>query len=378
MSTNSIYFGTKQPSEIYYGSKKVSEVWKGSHQLYADKINITNILYWQGADSVVINDVTITSEETVTKGGEQWYSAKCGPFTDDKYQFTNKKNENLTKIDISHIDTSELTTASNMFNDCKSATDINLGNFDFSKINNIAGLFANCNVFNKLIVGPNFIAPIKIKGLNGIFSNAKKVTDKIIETLNVSNWDTSEVTSMVQCFYNDDGITKLDLSKWDFSKVTNINHFLNDLDNLNYINMNGANLSNITSCNYAFHFLGYMNDKIIGDFCNTISSENGILLIKSSLSAFENSIFSTFVGNKTLSEVINNHVCIFKGINSDINIGNHIKDIPSIAALFNGLEDNSSNDTKFTIRIDKEIYTTIPEDVVSIATNKGWTVQQNS
>lgn len=379
MSTNSIYFGTKQPSEIYYGGKKVSEVWKGSHQLYPNKIDITNVLYWQGTDNIVINDTTIQNEETVNKDNEQWYSAKCGPFTNDKYEFTMDKNTSLTKIDISHIDTTLLTTASNMFNRCENVTEINLGDFDFSKISNISGLFSWCIKLNTLKVGSYFKAPTNVNKLAGVFSNCRNITDDIINIMDVFNWNTTGITTTIQCFYNTINISKLDLHKWDFSNVTNMDYMFYDVFRIKYLDLHGCDFSKVTSSKYTFRNTGNYVD-CIANFLNTKNINGFGIGTGNKDYNFANTSFTTLTGNN----IPTNEDKIFEGMDTDfyfpgLTLIDEDQRIYTIKTWFNGLTDNSNSNSKTiyfngNIEIYNDIFT---DEIKKIATNKNWVLSDD-
>ena len=52
--------------------------------------------------------------------------------------------------------------------------------------------------------------------MNSMFSGCNELT-----SLDVSNWNTSNMTNIIEIFYSCEKLTSLDLSKWDISNVTN-------------------------------------------------------------------------------------------------------------------------------------------------------------
>ena len=102
---------------------------------------------------------------------------------------------NVTSIDLSALDTSEVTNMMCMFIGCSGLTNLDVSKFDTSEVTSMYGMFIGCS------------------GLTN---------------LDVSKFDTSEVTSMYGMFGGCNKLTSLDVSKFDTSKVTNMeNMFCN-------------------------------------------------------------------------------------------------------------------------------------------------------
>ena len=75
----------------------------------------------------------------------------------------------MTSIDLSVLDTSEVTNMIGMFANCSSLTNLDVRNFDTSQVTDMSGMFSNCS------------------GLT---------------SLDVSSFNTSQVTKMNSMFYN--------------------------------------------------------------------------------------------------------------------------------------------------------------------------------
>ena len=65
-----------------------------------------------------------------------------------------------------------------------------------------------------------------------------------LTSLNLSNWDTSQVTGMGGMFMGCMGLTSLDLSNWDTSQVTNMNVMFEDCKSLRAIKINDVASAN--------------------------------------------------------------------------------------------------------------------------------------
>ena len=97
--------------------------------------------------------------------------------------------ERVTSIDLSALDTSEVTNMSDMFFSCNNLTSLDVSNFDTSKVIDMSSMFSWC----------------------GSLTN-----------LNVSNFDTAKVTNMNYMFGGCSSLTSLDVSSFDTSNVTNM------------------------------------------------------------------------------------------------------------------------------------------------------------
>lgn len=96
----------------------------------------------------------------------------------------------LEKIEnTSYLNTSNVTTMTNMFEDCSKLTSLDVSDFDTSSVTNMVSLFSGCS----------------------------KLT-----SLDISNFDTSNVTIMNAMFRNCSSLIKLDLSSFNISKVTGL------------------------------------------------------------------------------------------------------------------------------------------------------------
>ena len=72
-----------------------------------------------------------------------------------------------------------------------------------------------------------------------------------INNLDMSNWDTSKVTNMGWMFSNCESLTSLDLTNWDISNVDDMNNMFYNCYSLKELRM-GGNPTNLNSVTYMF------------------------------------------------------------------------------------------------------------------------------
>ena len=123
--------------------------------------------------------------------------------------------DNLTTLDLSNFDTSQVTDMSYMFDDADNLTTLDLSNFDTSKVTNMDHMFSN--TYNLTTLDLSNFNTSKVTNMDSMFFTSG------LTSLNLSSFNTSKVTDMSYMFYDMRNLTSLDLSNFDTSKVTNMN-----------------------------------------------------------------------------------------------------------------------------------------------------------
>ena len=99
--------------------------------------------------------------------------------------------ENLTSVDVEHLNTSEVTEMALMFANNYYLTSLDLSSWDTSNVESMTSMFGSC------------------EGL---------------QSINVLGWDTSKVLYMDNIFYNLPELKEIDLSTWNTSNVYYMNY----------------------------------------------------------------------------------------------------------------------------------------------------------
>ena len=139
---------------------------------------------------------------------------------------------NLTSLDISNFDTSNVTDMSYMFQECGNLTSLDVSNFNTSNVTNMGYMFGVCSNLTSLDIS-NFDTS-KVTNMNDMFYYCSNLT-----SLDLSNFDTSNVTNMRYMFSSCQKLTSLDISNFDTSKVTNMSYMFQDCSSLNTLTMTG-------------------------------------------------------------------------------------------------------------------------------------------
>ena len=156
----------------------------------------------------------------------------------------------LTSLDVNKFDTSNVTTMSYMFSDCYSLTSLDVKNFDTSNVTDMSYMFDYCNGLTSLDVS-NFDTS-QVTDMSWMFYECTHLT-----SLDVSNFDTSNVTYMSSMFYSCSSLTSLDLRNFDTSKVTYMSSMFSQCNKLTQITVsNKWVIGSSTKVTYMFENCG--------------------------------------------------------------------------------------------------------------------------
>ena len=207
------------------------------------EINITENGTYTKEDgySNVVVDVKAPTEIDLKTGIKLSYSTfSAVPYTllcdsgvtDMGFMFNDCKN--LTTLDLSNFDVSNVINMKYMFSNCENLTALDLSNFDTNNVTNMNSMFYYCLKLTTLDLS-NFDTN-NVTDMNSMFSWCKNLA-----TLDLSNFDTSNVTDMGYMFYRCENLTTLDLSNFDVSNVTSMKYMFIYCSNLNTVNVKNCN-----------------------------------------------------------------------------------------------------------------------------------------
>ena len=152
---------------------------------------------------------------------------------------------NLTRLDVSNFDTSNVTNMSGMFSFCNRLISLDVSKFDTSQVTNMASMFSECFYLTSLDLSK--FDTSNVTDMSRMFSGCSRLT-----SLDVSNFDTSKVTGMSWMFYECSSLTSLDLSKFDTSKVTDMSSMFNRCTSLTSLDLSKFDTSNVIDMIYMF------------------------------------------------------------------------------------------------------------------------------
>ena len=156
----------------------------------------------------------------------------------------------MTSIDLSALDTSEVTNMSHMFSRCMRLRSLDISNFDTSQVTNMNWMFGGGDDYPMVIEEINVknFDTSNVTDMSGMFSACRSLT-----SLDLSNFDTSQVTNMKYMFSDCDELTNLDVSNFDTSKVTNMNRMFYRCSSLTSLDVSKFDTSNVTDMSEMFY-----------------------------------------------------------------------------------------------------------------------------
>ena len=227
---------------------------------------------------------------------------------------------------------------------------LDLSEFDTSKVTSMIEAFYQCS--NLTSIDLTNIDTSNVTDMHQMFNSCTN-----LKSLDVRNFDTSKVTDMNYMFYNCFYLTSLDLSNFDTSNVTQMGHMFRGCKNLKSLDLSNFDTSKVTRLQYMFYDDEKLTDLYINFDVRSIKDDNynynGIFYKCSSLK----NVVGKFEGAK---------------INLDLSYCPLTAD--SAMVFINGL---ATVTEKRTLYLSATTYDSLTPEQIAIATSKGWTVTRN-
>lgn len=119
----------------------------------------------------------------------------------------------ITSLDLSNFNTLNVTTMNSMFNKCSKLETLDLSSFQTFRVTNMGSMFKGCSSLQSIELS-NFSTPV-IEWTNNMFSECSS-----LECLNLSNMQTSTATNISSMFRNCSSLKAVDLSGFSISATT--------------------------------------------------------------------------------------------------------------------------------------------------------------
>lgn len=146
----------------------------------------------------------------------------------------------LQVVDFSPLGCTTVESFDSTFSYCFDLQNVNFANLDFSECESFNETFRYCQYLNDIDVSG--LVTSSCTSLHMTFWGCKSITTT---TLDVTDWDTSQVTDMSGLFSGCSQITTLDLRHFDISQVQTLNELVANCYNLSTIDISTWNLSGI-------------------------------------------------------------------------------------------------------------------------------------
>ena len=383
-----IFSGFKQPNNVYIASNKMKEITYGNKKVLESGFN--NTISWESLSwDKTNNSYNYNSKKPIeikykNLGSNTQSSTYLmdSPFTIpnngqiDNLTFTEKISYTSSieimpyKIDLSNWDSSYVTDMNSMFQYCNSLVFI-----DVSELN-------TNNVIN----------------MKNMFYMDTWANPSILKSLNVSNWNVSNVTTMYSMFWGCSSLTSLDVSNWNVSNVTTMYSMFGTCSSLTSLDVSKWNVSNVNDISSMFYDCSSLTSLKLFDFSKltSITDINELFegckkLIEVDLSGLDTSNFKykydsnnyepleAFYGCVSLERICpdekineNPNYAVFKGLKDNVDLSSCSKmSLNSVYAIINSMTNIT---TSKTLKLNYVTYNKLSPEWIKKATDKGWSV----
>ena len=156
---------------------------------------------------------------------------------------------------------------------------INVSNWDTSNVTNMSNTFSHCELLASIDVSKWNTS--KVTNMEGMF-----VDCNLLASVDVSKWNTSKVTDMASMFSICGALRSIDVSKWNTSNVTDISGMFFGCGSLHSVDITGWDTSKVTNMTRLFFN------------CSSLTTITGVLDFKNCTE-----YYGTFFGCNNLTSV---------------------------------------------------------------------------
>ena len=147
---------------------------------------------------------------------------------------------NLIEIDLSHINTENVTSMQSLFQGCSKLTELDLSKFDTRNVTSMEAMFANASGLKYLDL--NNFNTRNVTNMGGMFANASG-----LEYLDLNNFNTSNVTNMMSMFDLCSNLKSIEMKNFDTSKVTSMQFMFENCKKLTHLDLSKFTNENLTN-----------------------------------------------------------------------------------------------------------------------------------
>ena len=221
---------------------------------------------------------------------------------------------------------------------------LDLSEFDTSQVTSMYEAFYQCDKLEEIIL--TNVNTSNVTSMNYMFFNCSGLT-----SLDVSNFNTSNVTNMDSMFSNCKGLTSLDVSNFDTSNVTDMGYMFDQCIRLTSIDLSGSETTKLTSIANMFRECYELKDLYINFDLKLISEYQ----------------MDIFLSCRSLTNVVGK----FNNYKHNLDLSFSPLTEASAMVFINGL---ATVTEKRRLSLSATTYDSLTPEQIAIATSKGWTV----
>ena len=151
-----------------------------------------------------------------------------------------------------------------MFSGCSGFTSLDLSNFNTENVTNMGSMFRGCSSLTSLNV--NSFNTDNVTDMSRMFLYCSELS-----SIDVSKFNTAEVSYMYFMFEGCSGLTSIDVSNFNTENVTYMNGMFNGCSELTTLDISNFNTENVIYMNGMFMYCNSLKNIYVGDKWNTES-----------------------------------------------------------------------------------------------------------
>ena len=152
---------------------------------------------------------------------------------------------NLTEIDLTGMDTANVTKMEGMFAHLRALKTLNVTGFNTSQVTSMGNMFLDCTALQALDV--TGFDTSRVTNMHYMFGELKSLTE-----LDLSNWKTSSCTNFGYMFWGVQNVKVLDVSGFNTDRATIMNGMFGNCYKVEELNVSRFNTSNVTDLGAMF------------------------------------------------------------------------------------------------------------------------------
>ena len=238
--------------------------------------------------------------------------------------------EYLTSVDLSKLDTSNVTLMTGMFENCFKLTSLDVSNFNTSNVTNMIGVFIACS---------------KLESIQGLQNwDTSNVTDMRemfryctqLKYISVSGFNMTNAPAVEGMFDECLSLPRLDLSDWDVSSIKSLDRIFRNCESLISIgDVSGWNTSNITNMSSTFLNCSNLRADCSDWFVSNLSSDMHSSFNENApyvISPWDNPVFAVYSADDS-------SLCFYKAKVPEL--GSNFRG-KTVTALYTDIEEHAS------------------------------------
>ena len=265
-----------------------------------DTSKVTNMSTMFASSKISTIDLSSFDTRNVTDMGTMFASSTAS--TIDLSSFKTPKLTNMstmfagssvTDLDLSNFDVSKVTNFGYAFSSCQSLKSIDISGWNFASVTSTSSMFSG--LYNLETINLDNVNTSKITNMGGMFSGSSS-----IKSLDMSSFDVSKVTTF-GLFGGNTGLKSVDISGWSFDSTTSLaGFFAAGLTGLETVNLSNVDTSKITNMSSMFASTGNIKTLSLESF-DTTKVTNMDYMFKDMTSVQTITVSDTFTTDKVSS-----------------------------------------------------------------------------